>query len=151
MTLKTNFNQYIVLYITKMSESLLELIFSILAFIFSKAATVLQSPQNHYQYLLKKWSNIICSKHKYSVFLRYIEIHYCWYTSIWMCCWFLKYPLSKVTAYFPFVVVIRLFFAILNFKKLKEFLQVVNVMVVYFFLCLFSWNVHFSWKKNSTC
>lgn len=54
MTLKTNFNQYIVLYITKMSESLLELIFSILAFIFSKAATVLQSPQNHYQYLLKK-------------------------------------------------------------------------------------------------
>ena len=74
MTLKTNFNQYIVLYITKLSESLLELIFSILAFIFCKAATILQSPQNLYQYLLKKWSNIICSKHKYSVFLRYIEI-----------------------------------------------------------------------------
>ena len=36
-----------------MSESLLELIFSILAFILSKAATILQSPQNHYQYLLK--------------------------------------------------------------------------------------------------
>lgn len=52
MTLKTNFN-HLVLYITK-NESLLELIFSILAFIFSKAATVLQSPQNHYQYLLKK-------------------------------------------------------------------------------------------------
>lgn len=106
--------------------------FSILAFIFSKAAPASQSPQNHYQYFAK-WPSISCSKHKKnSRFLRYIEINCSWYISILMCCWCLKYPLSKVMC-FHFTVVISMFFALLNLKNFRKSLQVVNLMVVYFF------------------